>query len=365
MTDDQQTILIAAGGLAMGGLERVAANVSNYYAQKGWNVILVNLLNPKEKVFQTIDPRIHLVFFHDISENPSFVEKVFCAPRWTRFLRQTIAQFHPSVVFALTFKIASLAVKANKKKHLRVVARELNDPKSVDRPWYVNFMTDHYVRHADAVIFQTQWEKSCYSKRVQSIGYVVPNPVRSVCDAPEKKRPVIVTACRIENKQKRLDLLIRSFEIFHQTHPQYTLEIYGEGPDQGINESLATSLGIQDSVIFKGPQKNVISLIQDASIFAISSDYEGMSNALLEAWLSGIPSVSTDWPGVREIISDDVDGLIAKRDDPFDLARCLSRLADHPDEALAMAQVAKTHFSEYEYSTIMEKYRAVIEGRVK
>lgn len=362
---NKNTIMIVCGRLTMGGLETVAANVSNYYSGKGWEVVLLSLLNPDEVVFQKIDPRVKIVFFHGVKASPSFFERVMYSGRWVRFIKKTVSQFRPSIIFALTFKIACLVIRANRHFGARVCARELNDPKSKERPWYINFVTDLYVRHADAVIFQTHWEKSCYSRKVQKIGHVVQNPVKKYVDAPEKKRRAIVAVGRYSNIQKRHDLLIKAFSIFVCNHPDFSLEIYGEGPDEQINRKIAEKLGVGDKVIFEGPRKNVLDLIANASCFVLSSDYEGMSNALLEAWLSGVPCVTTDWPGAEEVVTDNSDALICKRGDAVGLAKCMAEIVDHPEFAKGLGEKAKIKRSNFEYFQVMDMYDAVIEGKVK
>lgn len=76
------------------------------------------------------------------------------------------------------------------------------------------------------------------------------------------------------------------------------------------------------------PEPNIHSRIINYRCFALTSDFEGMSNALLECYSLGIPCVSSDWPGVEDVVTKDVDGLIYKRQNAEDLALQLTRIAD-------------------------------------
>jgi glycosyltransferase involved in cell wall biosynthesis len=82
-------------------------------------------------------------------------------------------------------------------------------------------------------------------------------------------------------------MLIRAFARFYKTHHSYSLVIYGEGGEKQALMRLASSLGVAGAVEFAGQSKTLLSDINDCAMFALSSDYEGMPNVLIEAWLAG------------------------------------------------------------------------------
>ena len=148
------------------------------------------------------------------------------------------------------------------------------------------------------------------------------------------RRPVIVTASRL-NKQKNLGMLIEAFSKISSNHPEYTVEIFGRGEEEENLKRKAEKLSVADKVIFKGFSSNIYEDIRDCAIYVCSSDYEGISNALIEALGLGLPTISTDCPvgGSRLLIEDNVNGILVSVGDVDALAAQIERLIENPDLA--------------------------------
>ena len=140
---------------------------------------------------------------------------------------------------------------------------------------------------------------------------------------------MIVSASRL-NKQKNLGMLIEAFSMFAKDHAEYTLEIFGRGTEEAALKQLAKDLGVSDKVLFKGFSQNIYQDILDCAIYVCSSDYEGISNALIEALGLGIPTISTDCPvgGSRMLIEPDENGILIKVGDTKALCEQMTRLAE-------------------------------------
>lgn len=113
----------------------------------------------------------------------------------------------------------------------------------------------------------------------------------------------IVTVGRL-TVQKNQKLLIESFSEVLKKYPNIILEIYGDGEKREELKYIIKTLGVSNNVIFKGNILNVHEAIADAGLFVLSSDYEGLSNALMEAMMMGLPCISTTCAGSDELISD-------------------------------------------------------------
>ena len=156
----------------------------------------------------------------------------------------------------------------------------------------------------------------------------------------ERKRNV-VAAGRL-HEQKNFDLLIRAFARFYKTHHDYSLVIYGEGPEKERLQKTASSLGIAGAVELAGQSKTLLTDINDSGMFVLSSDYEGMPNVLIEAMACGLPCIATDCPigGVRSLLSSGENGLLIPVGDEDALYEAMRKLADDESYAAWLGQRA-------------------------
>ena len=117
--------------------------------------------------------------------------------------------------------------------------------------------------------------------------------------------------CRIE-PQKNLKLLINAFAKVLSEFPEYTLDIYGEGSEKETLKEYVKKLGIDEKVIFHNFSVNIHQEILKAAVFVSSSDFEGISNSMLEAMAIGIPTICTDCPpgGARATIRNEENGIL-------------------------------------------------------
>jgi glycosyltransferase involved in cell wall biosynthesis len=144
---------------------------------------------------------------------------------------------------------------------------------------------------------------------------------------------------------KRLDVLLHALESL----PQVYTVIVGEGPERAGLLTLSEQLGLTSRVRFAGQQEDIWPWLTASDIFALSSDWEGMSNALLEAMAAGLPVVATAIGGNPDVVMDEVTGLLVPPRDPTSLAEAITRLLDDPDLRHRMGQAGRErvlqHFS--------------------
>lgn len=172
-------------------------------------------------------------------------------------------------------------------------------------------------------VFQTEDAKAWYGNHVRH-GVVIPNAINEAFIKPPyegERRKVIATAGRL-SAQKNFGLLINAFADIAEDFPDYSLEIYGEGEKRSELEALAEKRGVAHRVKMPGYTTSLGEKIQDVTLFVLSSDYEGMPNALMEAMALGLPCISTDCPvgGPRCLIKCGLNGVLV----PINDARALS-----------------------------------------
>jgi glycosyltransferase involved in cell wall biosynthesis len=152
--------------------------------------------------------------------------------------------------------------------------------------------------------------------------------------------PIVVGVGRLV-EQKDFATLIRAFEIV-QRDQDVRLLILGEGPERQRLEDLAASLGLSDKIEMPGFINNPWPLMAQASVFALSSRWEGWPNVLAEALALGLPVVSTDCPtGPNEILDNGKYGLLVPIQDPPALAAAIAQTLQDPPPSASLQQRAQ------------------------
>lgn len=192
-----------------------------------------------------------------------------------------------------------------------------------------------YASKADGWTFQTQEQLDWFGTSVGSAKTdVISNAINPDFIKPHYegvRRPHIVTAGRM-TKQKNQELLIRAFSKIANCFPDVGIEIYGEGPEEQNLRNAIKELGLLERVKLCGYTCRLGDQIKDAKLFVLSSDYEGMPNALMEAMALGLPSISTDCDGggARFLIENERNGLLVPKNNVDALAEAMRRmLSDH------------------------------------
>lgn len=226
--------------------------------------------------------------------------------------------------------------------HSKVIVSEMNDPRHDRLSKKSRLLRKLLYWRGDGFVFQTEEEKNFYSAGIQSKSIVIPNPICGelpLRNSLPKKR--IVAVGRLM-PQKNYPLLLKSFSKLHLKHPDYELHIYGQGEELNSLTKLSEDLKIQDKVFFEGFCLNVHQAIQDSDIYVMSSDFEGMPNALMEAMGMGFPVVSTDCGGggPKALIQSGKNGLLTRIGDETQLADTISFLIEHPKEKEKMGKEA-------------------------
>lgn len=356
-------LMILTGGLGTGGLERISCFVANKFSEKGWKVVILTLLQGKEEKssFQSLNQNVQV--FHYPGKNDPIRHKYTSVLVWNKMIKDATRLYKPDSILAMTFKIASLVCIAAPKYASKITIREISDPKSKVRNPIINWLTEILCRNVKNVIFQTNWEKKCYRGRMQRKGVVIPNPISiSLNKQGMFNQKKIFTLTRLLLNQKRQDILIKAFELVYDKHPDYYLEIYGRGEDKTKILDLIACSKARNNISIIEPKPNIHETVIDYRCFVLTSDYEGMSNALLECYSLGIPCISSDWPGVEDIISNEEDGLIYIRQDILGLANAMARIVESEELCYSLTNEAAqraVRFNEYD---IINKYCEVIEG---
>lgn len=305
-----------------GGSERVVALLSNEYVKRGYEVAI--LLFAGSQVVYPLDERVEIFIAGEASGgNPLVMLKRVAKMR--RYYKEN----KDSYIFSFCVMGTVFSAIALMGMRRRMLVSERNDPTRIKhqklRDWAYN--------KTEKIIFQTEDMKNLFSEKLQKKSVVIPNPVSDGMPEPYEgiRKKKVVSVARLQ-PQKNHKLLLDAFALFHEKYPDYELHLFGIGELEEALRNQAKCLGIQDKVLFRGFTSNVKEEIWDSAMFVLSSDYEGISNSMIEALAMGVPVISTDCPvgGSKTYIEDQVSGLLTPVGDAQALFEAMDKVASDP-----------------------------------
>lgn len=346
-------IVFVITSMGRGGAERVISILSEDYAKRGFRVHIVMLWH--SILEYPIHPDVNIIDLSNDKKHP-----LLNIPRLLRALRKKVKELRPVAVVSFIAQnniISALALRGLK---TRLIVSERNDP-SKKRGRVLRAAVNWSYTRATATVVQTERAKTFFPKKVQKNSIIIPNPVRVLAEAVEEPTKRIVSAGRLE-PQKNQKMLIRAFAELHKDFPEWRLDIYGEGRLRDELQALINGLGLSECVALPGNHPALHAEIKDASLFVLPSDYEGLSNALLEAMMMGLPCISTNCAGSDEAIADGESGLLIPVGDEAALVRAMREMIEDPDRRAALGRAAKEGADRYRVENVIAEWRKVIEG---
>ncbi len=330
-------ILFTVGTLQSGGAERVVSILANMLAEKG-NEVEIVLNNYQSESAYFIKNNVKISNIH----SKKILGKNFF--HYCYQLRKKIKYEKYDVVISFLWAnniktiISSLGLKTP------VIVSERINPYMAPSKKLMRGIRNLIYLLADGYVLQTQQMKEYFGRKVNRIGVVIANPIDTK-RLPEyfvgERKKEIVAVNRL-NEQKNIPMLIEAFDSISKKHPDYILNIYGEGTERNYLEGLINSLGLSEKIFLCGSKKNVLELINDSSLFILSSNFEGMPNALIEAMCLGLPCISTDSPigGSAMLIENKANGLLIPVGDKEALINAINYMLENPEKANEMGKNA-------------------------
>ena len=345
-------IVFLIGSMRRGGAERVISLLANSYADKGYQVDILTLLD--NDCGYELKQNVKIIPICNMNKT-----RIRQLPSWIVNIRRYIREKKPERVISFIARINIITLISCIGLNQHVLISERNDPKSDGRSGLVRLATYILYPFADSIVFQTKWAQSCFPKYIQKKSVIITNPVHVSSYSSDVKDKKIVSVGRL-TEQKNHALLIQAFKKVHDKYPRYKLYIYGEGPLRVNLMEQIKELSLVDTVLLPGNVADIHERIADAEIFVLSSDYEGLSNALLEAMMMGLPCISTDCAGSNEVIVDGKDGLIVSIGSVNDLANAIKRLIVDKGLAKELGQNARLSSRTFETVEVLKKWESVI-----
>lgn len=327
-----------------GGAERQITLLANVMAKRGHDVHFIVLAEFCRR-YQIHDN----VIIHDLT----YAEHNRIHPIIGRYraLKDVLKKICPDVTIHYNLQSAYLALAMPRKVYRKSVYSERGDPYDKEYSGLLGVIRDWTVRRMDGLVFQSEGARDFFNQKVRTKSVVIHNSVEVPVEKyplPKNREQIIVSAGRL-HEQKNFSLLIDAFAQISSDFPNYKLIIYGNG---ALREKLQAQIHnnqLDTRICLMPACKDLWERIHNASLFVLSSDYEGMPNALMEALALGIPSISTDCRpgGAKTLIKDGVNGFVVPRMDVDALAEKMSFVLSHPNVANEISkggrEIAFTH----------------------
>ena len=340
--------------LTGGGAERVVVRLANALSEKH-DVIVMPLY---KAAGDSVSDRVRIEDFQfpgiDNMKAPLIIKSAYWRFYAYRAFCRMLKKEKPDVTVSFLYKphlLNMVAIGAGKK-----IMSERAVPKVEGAGSFA--WTKLAFSFADTVVFQSHTVKGLFPKRIRKKGVVIPNPVDVPCYASGRSHR-IVTAGRLMG-QKNHAMLIRAFASFSKSHPLHTLHIYGTGDLEEKLRDLIREYSLEGKVFLEGFSANVHEAIKDAEQFVLSSDFEGMPNALLEALMMGLPCITTSFLGAEEFFGESNALIMTPVGDENAMSEAMTKLADDDDFRVRIASTGAEFAKRFSFDSVIPQWETVL-----
>lgn len=364
------------------GVARVLTMKANYFAEKFNYDITIILTEGKDKpLFYQLSDKIHVVNldlnFEEIWHQP-FLKKVLIYLKKQRkykyLLTRELMQLRPDITVSLLRREINFIneVKDGSKKigemhilrsHFRNFEKNQTNGFKELFSKYWNYKLIGKLKQLERMIVLT--EKDCKAWTELDNVIAIPNPLpftpKTISPLTEKR----VIAVGRYYQEKGFDLLLESWAKIYKSHPDWRLEIFGDG-DKAMYEEIRDKLGIPASCCKLNGRTNAIEQeYVNSSIFVCSSRFEGFGMVLVEAMACGLGVVSFDCPwGPSSILANGEDGILVENGNTDSLAEAIKSLMDDSDKLNTLAKNAIVNVRRFQMDKIAYQWKELLENLV-
>ena len=336
--------------LGGGGAERVVANLASNFAKTGQQVALITSFATKDEynILQAV--RRYVLEEINGTNDDAFTKNIRRVVR----LRKIVKRDKPDILISFmaepNFRALTACIGLRAKNLISV----RNDPDREYPNAIYRILAKTLYRLADGVVFQTKDAQKWFPPIIQARSCIILNPVeQEFFDASfDGIRRDVISVGRLV-PQKNYAMLIRAFaSIANQIEDD--LYIYGEGELREELEALVREMHMDSRIFLLGAARDVAETIKGAKLFVLSSDYEGLPNALMEAMALGLPCIATDCPcgGPRELLGEGEYGVLTPVGDVNALADTMANLLGHPQKLKQLGARALLRSNAFESDSV-------------
>lgn len=353
-------VLILHSSLGLGGAEKMIAFLADTLSA----VYEVELLLLRKNVWTVDVPESVKVAYQPCwAEKPIVSKYILSGMRkladMRRRIKQEIKIFLPDLVICFEPRILEVLYTIPMKQNVKVLFSERTDPLAVKPYQHAIFV--HIYKKIDYIVFQTDGARECYGGPIKKKSCVIANPAIPRNAAPcvnlyEHGKDYIFAAGRFQ-RRKGFDLLVRAYKMI-AGKTDADLVIFGEGEERDAIMRMIHAYHLSGRIKIEPPKNDIIEANKNALLFVMPSRSEGIPNILIEAMYANIPCVASDCsPGGAKLVSSDGEYcLLAKNDDPHDLAKKILYALNHKKYMEEMARKARKGLVRFSPSMIQKQW---------
>lgn len=341
-----------------GGAERVMVNLARYFSENEYDVILVTSFRdsweyPVAKTVRRLSLEDREIKQSRLKRNVSRIKK----------LRDLCKKENPDILISFMAEPNFRAILATRGLPVKTLVSVRNDPNKEYAGKMGRMVGKVLLPMADGCVFQTEDARKWFPKRLQKKSRIIYNAVREDFYQIERTpvRGEIVTCGRLV-EQKNHAMLIDAFAEVVKEFPFATLKIYGEGQLRDTLQRQIDRLGLTEKAFLMGATNDVGKALKTADLFVLSSDYEGMPNALMEAMAAGIPCIATDCPcgGPKELLNNYKVGLF-EVGNTKELSMRINRILGSDNERTQMSSYLRMCSLKFAPDKVKDNWRCYVE----
>lgn len=347
------------GSFGKGGAERVMATLASYFVKMGHEVRLITFDNNEDQYDLPVTiVRVRLV--KNFSSNAK-INRLLGLIRFYKHKKR-----RPNVVISFLTFTNLVTILACKFRKIPVIVSEHNNHTHTPKPaWLLKITWNYVYRMADNITVLTDFDVDFFENKKAKV-VVMPNPssFKSLISNKHPRENTILAVGSLNRiYHKGFDNLIEIMAQILPNHPKWKLKIVGGGKPENLKKliSLAKEKKIENQIEFAGYCNNVQELMKKASVFILSSRYEGLPMVLLEAMSQGMACISYNCTtGPSNMITNDVNGILIKDQDKEEMVTQLESLLLNQNKRQEIGTAALFSLEQYAIHNIYKKWEILL-----
>ncbi|WP_340266357.1 glycosyltransferase family 4 protein [Sphingobium mellinum] len=349
-------------GLRAGGSEHIVSLLCNHFSRSGWAVTLFTFEEPGTAPYYQHDAAVSVVQLGHPSGRLPMLRSAMAVRDRVAALRAALDNILPDLVVSFLTRTNVVSIMAARPLGIPVIVSERNNPLK-QRPGAIWTVLRRYAyARAQGLVTMTHGAMRQFPPAPGRRQWVIPNPTYAPVEV-DRDRPCgrcVVAVGRLV-PQKGFDLLLDAFARAADKIPDWSLIIWGEGPERARLEARRDALGLRDRVVMPGVTQAHGAWLHDADIFVLSSRFEGWGIVVGEAMAAGVPTISFDCCfGPGEMITDGVSGLLVPDGDVQALGESLVKLCADPDLRRHLSEGARAGAQRFTIDRILMQWEEAL-----